>query len=183
VVADEVRALSQETAQSTGAVTRIIEELQEHTRESVAHITKTRKLVQEGMGLGAGMEQSLGQILTSAGTAMAMTRDIRSATQEVARSVESVTLSIEKVGEMSSHITTASSEQADGTRNIVHSIEEVKNMTDDMARATERQKRNTQNIETAVTSVSNMIKRIFDEMEQRREASRKVIEDLRRLKG
>ncbi|WP_432821906.1 methyl-accepting chemotaxis protein [Trichloromonas sp.] len=183
VVAEEVRDLSQETAQSTGAITRIIEELQEYTRESVAHITKTRKLVQEGMGLGTGMEQSLSQILASAGTAMDMTHDIRSATQEVARSVESITSSIEKVGDMSSQITTASSEQADGTRNIVQSIEEVKNMADDMALATERQKRNTLNIEVAVTSVSDMVKRIFDEMEQRREASNKVIEDLRRLKG
>lgn len=183
VVADEVRALSQETAQSTGAITRIIEELQDYTRESVAHITKTRTLVQEGMVLGEGMDESLGQILSSAGTAMAMTRDIRGATQEVSRSVESVTASIERVGEMSSHISTASKEQADGTRNIVHSIEEVKNMTDDMALATDRQKCNTRNIEEAVTSVSDMIRRIFDAMEQRREASRKVIEDLRRLKG
>ncbi len=183
VVADEVRHLSQETAQSTGSITRIIEELQECTRESVAHITKTRKLVQEGMGLGSGMEQSLGQILSSAGTAMEMTHDIRSATQEVARSVETVTASIEKVGEMSNHITTASSEQADVTRNIAQSIEEVKNMADDMVLATERQKCNTLSIESAVTSVSNMIKRIFDEVEQRREASNKVIEDLRRLKG
>jgi methyl-accepting chemotaxis protein len=183
VVADEVRNLSQETAQSTGAITRIIEELQEYTGESVSHITKIRKLVQDGMELGSGMEQSLGQILSSADTAMAMTHDIRSATHEVSRSVDSVTLSIENVGEMSTHITTASSEQADGTRNIVQSIEEVKKMADDMAVATERQKRNTRNIETAVISVSDMVNRIFDEMDRRREESREVIEDLRRLKN
>lgn len=183
VVADEVRDLSQETAQSTGAIARIIEELQEYTNESVSHINKISNLVQDGMALGLGMEKSLGQILASAGTAMAMTHDIRSATHEVSRSVDSVTRSIENVGEMSTHITTASSEQADGTRNIVHSIEEVKKMADDMATATERQKRNTQNIESAVVSVSDMVKRIFDEMDRRREESRGVIEDLRRLKN
>ncbi len=182
VVADEVRDLSQETAHSTSAIAQIIDELQEYTRESVAHITKTRKLVQDGLELGVGMEQSLAQILSSADTAMEMTHDIRRATQEVARAAESVSASIERLGEMSSQVTQASNEQADGTRSIVQSIEEVKNMAEDMVQATERQKENTRNIELAVESVSEMVSRIFDEMEERRKGSQQVIEDLRRLK-
>jgi methyl-accepting chemotaxis protein/uncharacterized coiled-coil protein SlyX len=182
VVADEVRSLSQEAANSTGAIAQIIDEIQEYTRQAGGHISKTRELVKEGVGLGEGMEKSLRQILDSAVPAMEMAHDIRKATQEVARSAESVTRSIEELGEMVAQVSLASKEQANGTRSITQSIEEVKNMADNMAKATGKQLKDTQDIESAVISVGEMVTRIFDEMEERQKGSREVIENLERLK-
>jgi hypothetical protein len=51
-----------------------------------------------------------------------------------------------------------------------------------MVKATSRQADNTSQIESSVDRVSGMAQRIFDEMEQRRNGSLQVIEDLRRLK-
>ena len=183
VVADEVRSLSVEAANSTGAIGLLVGEIQEYTRETVDHFARTRQLVKEGTDLGEGMEASLRQILESAVSAMEMARDIRKATQEVARSVESVSVSIDELGDMVTQISTASKEESVGIRSIVKSIEEVKSMTDDMVMATTRQRQNTQSIESAVQSVSDMVGRIFMAMEERNQGSREVIERLERLKN
>ena len=182
VVADEVRNLSQEAARSTGAIARIIEEIQGFTRESVDHISATRHLVRENLGLGETMASSLQQILGSAVLSMDMTNKIRKATQEVSTSVESVSVSIEELGEMSSQVTLASREQAQGTRSIVQSIEELKRMADELVEAIEKQKRNTKEIEGAVGSVSNMASRIFTALEERQQGSQEVIDRLEGLK-
>jgi methyl-accepting chemotaxis protein len=183
VVAGEVRSLSQETAESTGAITRIIHEIQECTRRAVAYIGQTRKLVGDGIDRGAMMETSLNEILQSATVAMTMAREICKATREVASSVESVSRSIEELGEMSAQVSIASREQVQGTRSIAKSIEQVKSMADDMVAATEKQRNNTTDIESAVTLVSDMANRIFSEMEERRQGSLEVIESLERLKA
>lgn len=182
VVAEEVRSLSQQTAKSTGAIGKIIGEIQKATRESVEQVSQTRELVSQGIVLGQGVEGSLQQILESSAQAMEMAHHIRTATHEVARSVDSVHRSIEELGEMSAQVSAASREQVQGTRNIAQSIEEVKNMADDMVKATERQQRNTRDIETSVASVSAMAAKIFSEMEARQASSRVVIENLERLK-
>ncbi len=182
VVAEEVRSLSQEAAGSTGEITRIIEEIQAFTRETVEHIGQTRKLVTKGIDKGHGLERSLQQILDSSDQAMVMSRDIRKATREVGRAVESVSRSIEDLGEMSSQVSVASREQAQGTRNIVQSIEEVMNMADNMAAATARQQQATGDIESAARLVTDMVGRIFQAMEERQAGSREVLEQLEQLR-
>jgi methyl-accepting chemotaxis protein len=182
VVADEVRSLAQEASTSTEQINRIIEEIQSFTQETVDHIALTRKLADQGKVQGEGMASALKQILESAVEAMEMAHDISKATQEISRAVDTVSHSIEELGEMSSQVSQASREEANGTKSIVSAIEEVKAMADDMVAATARQTDNTQNIEVAVNQVSGMARRIFDEMEERRQVSLSVVEDLRRLK-
>jgi len=182
VVAEEVRNLSQEAATSTGKISRVIGEIQEYTRDTGEQITITRELVQEGIILGQGVDASLRQILESAAVAMDMALDIRNATEEVARSAEFVTRSIEQLGEMSAQISLASQEQAHGTQSIAKSVEDVKAMAEDMVNATSRQLQNTEDIEAAVRAVSDMAQRIFQAMEERQQGSREVIESLELLK-
>jgi methyl-accepting chemotaxis protein len=182
VVADEVRALAQEAAVSTDQINRIIEEIQKYTRETVDHIRSTHRLVNEGMAQGEEMSDVLAQILASSQQAMEMAHDIRKSNQEISQSVVGVSNSVEELGEMSSQVSKASREEAQGAKSIVSAIEEVRSMTDDMVKATSRQSDNTHLIEVSVDRVSDMAKRIFDEMEDRRNGSLLVIEDLRRLK-
>ena len=183
VVAEEVRSLSQEAAKSTGEITGIVEEIQAFTRETVDHIGQTRNLVTQGLAKGNVLEASLQQILQSSGQAMDMAHDIRKATREVAKAVESVSRSIEDLGEMSSQVSVASREQAQGTRSIVQSIEEVMNMADDMVEATSRQQQYTQDIESAAQLVTGMVGQIFQAMEERQAGSREVLERLEKLKA
>jgi len=183
VVADEVRALAQESASSTGQIKRIIEEIQVFTQETVNHIGQTRQLVDDGTGLSEEMARSLQQILVSSVQAMEMAHEIRRATQEISRSVESVSRSTERLGEMSAQVTQASREESQGAKSIVKAVENVQAMTLDMAAATRKQLENSAQIVSSVDQVSDMAMRIFDEMEERRQASVAVVEDLRQLKG
>ncbi|WP_305043013.1 methyl-accepting chemotaxis protein [Geoalkalibacter sp.] len=182
VVAEEIRGLSQETASSTGAITQIIQEIQDSTQRAVGHIGRTGEWVDKGLEMGRGTEKSLRRILESSVNAMGMAREIRSATQEVAHSAEYVSKSIEELGEMAAQVSLAFREQAQGTRSIVKSIEDVKNMAEDMVVATAKQEKDTRDIETGVESVQEMAERIFSEMEGRRKQSREVVERLERLK-
>jgi methyl-accepting chemotaxis protein len=183
VVAEEVRNLSQEAAQSTGAISLIVHEIQSFTRDTVDRVGQTRVLVQQGIDKGEMMDGSLKTILQSADQAMTMAHDILRATREVARAVDSVSHSIEDLGEMSTQVSVASREQANGTRSIVRSIEEVKAMADDMVEATARQQHYTRDIEGAVSQVSGMMGKIFAAMEARQVGSQDLVKRLESLKG
>ncbi|MDO3379600.1 methyl-accepting chemotaxis protein [Geoalkalibacter halelectricus] len=182
VVAEEIRGLSQETSSSTGAITQIIQEIQDSTHKAVGHIGKTREWVDKGLDMGRDTEGSLRQILESSVKAMGMAREIRGATQEVAHSAEYVTKSIEELGEMAGQVSLAFREQVQGTQSIVKSIAEITNMADDMVVATAKQEKDTRDIESGVESVQEMAARIFAEMEDRRKQSAEVVERLERLK-
>jgi len=182
VVADEVRSLAQEAASSTDQINQIIEEIQKYTKDTVDHIRSTHRLVKVGMEQGEEMSDVLSQILGSSQQAMEMAHDIRKSTQEISQSVIGVSNSVEELGEMSSQVSRASREEANGAKSIVSAVEEVQTMSDDMVNATSRQADNTRQIESSVERVSDMAQRIFDEMDERRNGSLQVIEDLRRLK-
>lgn len=182
VVADEVRSLAQEAASSTDQINQIIEEIQKYTKDTVDHIRCTHQLVNIGMEQGEEMSDVLSQILGSSQQAMEMAHDIRKSTQEISQSVIGVSNSVEELGEMSSQVSRASREEANGAKSIVSAVEEVQTMSDDMVKATSRQADNTRQIESSVDRVSDMAQRIFDEMDERRNGSLQVIEDLRRLK-
>ncbi|TFH55512.1 MAG: GAF domain-containing protein, partial [Candidatus Zixiibacteriota bacterium] len=182
VVAEEVRSLAREAAASTGAIGKIIDQIQDYTRESVNHVNQTKRLVDSGINLGETVESSLQQIQSSSQTAMDMTQEIRKSTREVSRAVDSVSRSVESLGGLSSKITGASREQTAGIQSIVRSIENVVAMSDEMASATENQKSKMREIDEAVQSVREMAQRIFFEIEARQSGSREVIEQLEQLK-
>lgn len=182
VVAEEVRSLAHEAAASTAQINRLIEEIQEFTRETVRHIEQTRQQVDHGMEQGEGMDRSLRQILSSSVQAMEMAHEIRRSTQEISRAVEAVNRSVEELGEMSAQVSQASREESQGVRSIVKAVENVQAMTLDMVAATRKQTDDHRQIVVAVDQVSVMATRIFDEMEARRQGSLSVVDDLRRVK-
>lgn len=182
VVADEIRSLAHESATSTEEINRLIEEIQGFTKATVSHIGSTRKLVDDGMAQGKDMSRALQQILESSVAAMEMAHDIRTSNQEISGAVESVTRSIEELSEMSAQVSKASREESLGAKSIVAAVDHVKSMTEDMVLATDRQVASAQQIDEAVVKVSGLARRIFDEMEERREGSRQVVENLQRVK-
>jgi methyl-accepting chemotaxis protein len=183
VVADEVRALAQEAAASTGQINRIIEEIQSFTGETVNHIRETRRLVDDGMARGDEMAGALQQILDSSVQAMEMARDIRRSTDEISRAVDEVNRSTEELGTMSAQVSQASREETQGVRSIVKSVEDVQSMSVDMVMATRKQQTNAERINEAVEQVSAMGRHIFDEVEDRHQASKAVVEELRQVRG
>ena len=182
VVADEIRNLSLQTGQSTGEITGIIEEIMKESREAAENISASKELVQRGVELGGIMGQSLQVIHKSSVRSMDMTHEIKTATEEQARSVQLVTHSIENVSSMSSQIFKASKEQSDAAMSIVRSIDTIKEMTQEMVKATVRQVEDGTEIKKSVDAVGEMVSRIFEDMEFRREESSEVVKELEMMK-
>ncbi|AJE03320.1 methyl-accepting chemotaxis protein [Geobacter pickeringii] len=182
VVADEIRNLSLQTGQSTGEITNIIEEIMNESRHAAENISASKDRVRRGVELGGVMGQSLEVIHGSSVRSMDMTREIKTATEEQARSVQLVTHSIENVSSMSSQIFKASKEQSDAAMSIVRSIDAIKEMTQEMVKATVKQVEDGSEIKKSVEAVGQMVTRIFEDMEVRREESSEVVKELEMMK-
>lgn len=183
VVAEEIRTLSRETTESADAIDDLVKTIQEMTRSVVDSFAATRTMVDAGMNLSNVTDQTLKQIVTSASSAMEMSRGIRKATQEQASSIAYVTRSIEELGDMSGRINLTAGEQSTGISRIAESIEAIKEMAEAMAHATGLHRAKTNDIDKAVDEVGSMSQRIFSELERRRTESRQVLEQLEQLKG
>lgn len=183
VVAEEIRKLSLETGQSAGDIGALVEEIRTLNRLAVANISETRKLVDRDVGHGRETELVLGRILTSSAEAMTMTKEIRKATTEQVRSAQSVSRSIEELGDMSSQLTHASREESQGIRRIVQAVEEIKSMAEEMVRTTARQSQANRKVDDEVDLVEAMAARIFAVLGEREGESYRVIEQLEAVKG
>jgi len=178
VVADEVGVLAREAGESTEAIARLVGEIRTATEDVVRNIETTRGMVDKGISTGVELEQSLQRVVEQADSSTGMSREIRKATNEVAKNAEAINASVIRLGEMAAQISHASKEQTNGIRSIVQAIEEIKSMADDMVDATERQRVNMRHIDAAVEQVGRMASRIFRELDSRQQGSREVIEKL-----
>ncbi len=183
VVADEIRNLSQQTSQSTGEITAIIEEIMGESKRAAENITFSKDLVHRGVTIGRAMGESLKVILEGAIRSMEMTEGIKVATEEQATGVRLVNRSIEDVSTMTSQIFNASKEQSKATKNILMHMQSIEEMTQSMVKATSAQVQDGTEIEKSVVAHVAMIEMIFDVMEKRQQESLAVIEELKQVKG
>jgi methyl-accepting chemotaxis protein len=183
VVADEIRNLSQQTSQSTGEITNIVEEILHESRKAAENVTFSKELVKKGVELGHGMGESLKVMLESAVHSMEMTEAIKTATAEQVEGVKLVTRSTEDVSTMTAQIFNASKEQASAAKNILKHVQSIEEMTQSMVKATTAQVRDGSDIEKSVVSHVAMVEVIFDVMEKRKADSQDVIKELELMKG
>jgi len=183
VVADEIRNLSLQTGQSTGEITGIIDEITNESQIAAKSVTTTKELVQKGVRLGEETGRALQVILDSAQQAMEMTEKINSATGEQTMSARLVARSIEDVGSMTAQIFKASKEQSKATRSILTAIDSIKERTHQMVVSTGRQAEDGGEIKKSVDNFGEMITTFFDDLEQRRELSEIVMDEVKVMKS
>lgn len=183
VVADEIRNLSLQTGQSTGEIAHIIKNILSESRTAANNITMSKNLVQRGVTLGHSTGEALKAIFDRSLCSLAMTQQIKQATQEQVASVRIVAKSMEEISSMTSRIVAASADQAKATRSIVRAIETIKEMSHEMVNSTSRQVEDGRQIRQTVESVSNMVNEMFDNMEQRRNQSKDVVKELESMKN
>ena len=182
VVADEIRNLSLQTGQSTGEITRIIDEIMNESQVAASNVTSTKELVQKGVKMGEETGKALQVILDSAQQAMEMTEKIKTATGEQTMSARLVTQSIEDVSSMTAQIFKASKEQSNATRSILSAIESIKDLTHVMVGATGRQAEDGTEIKKSVDNFGEMVTSFFDDLEKRKELSETVMDEMEVMK-
>jgi len=183
VVADEIRNLSLQAGQSTGEIAHIIKNILSESRTAAGNITASKDLVQRGVELGHSTGEALKAIFDRSLCSLAMTQQIKQATQEQVASVRVVAKSMEEISSMTSRIFAAAADQAKSTRSIVRAIETIKEMSHEMVNSTSRQLEDGRQIRQTVESVSNMVNEMFDKMEQRRNQSKDVVRELESMKN
>ncbi|HEX8960774.1 MAG TPA: methyl-accepting chemotaxis protein [Geobacteraceae bacterium] len=182
VVADEIRNLSLQTGQSTGEITGIIEDISNEARLAAGNVAVVKEMVVKGVRLGRETGEALRVILESSQRAMEMTEQIKVATEEQAKGVQMVTMSIEDVSSMTSQIFKASKEQSGATKSIVRAVDTIKDMTHEMVQATGRQVEDGSEIKNSVDEVGNMVLGIFNDLEKRQDESGAVVKELELMK-
>lgn len=182
VVADEIRNLSLQTGQSTGEITGIIEDISNESRLAAGNVAVVKDMVVKGVQLGRETGNALRVILDSSQRALEMTEQIKIATEEQAKGVQMVTMSIEDVSTMTSQIFKASKEQSGATKSIVRAVDTIKEMTHEMVQATGRQVEDGSEIKKSVDEVGQMVLGIFSDLEKRQDESGAVVKELELMK-
>ncbi|GEC93294.1 methyl-accepting chemotaxis protein [Brevibacillus brevis] len=135
VVADEVRKLAEQSAQSAQKIAQLISTIQTDTKVAVESMETGTREVQEGIRVVHRAGETFGQIQNSIGTVADQIHDVSASAQEVSAHSEQVVQAMELVSEVSDLT-------ADGTQNV--------------SAATQQQLASMEEIASSATALSNM---------------------------
>ncbi len=97
VVADEVRRLAERSTQATDEVAKSISAIQEMTRDAVERVSTGADRVDQGVQLAESAGAALDTILTGSGSVTTMIRTIAAATEEQSSATELMARSVETI--------------------------------------------------------------------------------------
>ncbi|MFF0829534.1 methyl-accepting chemotaxis protein [Brevibacillus sp. NPDC003359] len=135
VVADEVRKLAEQSAQSAQKIAQLISTIQTDTKVAVESMETGTREVQEGIRVVHRAGETFGHIQNSIGTVADQIHDVSASAQEVSAHSEQVVQAMELVSEVSDLT-------ADGTQNV--------------SAATQQQLASMEEIASSATALSNM---------------------------
>jgi methyl-accepting chemotaxis protein len=182
VVAGEIQSLYQQTSGSATAIEDLLEQIHQQTRVATREIGFTRNLVGEGVALGQNTEQTLQKIVTSADRALEFASSILTSSHEQTVNAEHTAQSIQEMGEIAALVSGASREQAVAITRIARQVEEIEGMAGSLAKASGEQEQNSGHIDAMMDQVRGLGDQIFTELENRRDESALVIEQLNQFK-
>ncbi|NLG84339.1 MAG: methyl-accepting chemotaxis protein [Firmicutes bacterium] len=139
VVADEVRALAEQSASSAIQIIGLINEIQQETKNAVESMTVGTQVVEEGANLAVAASQAFNEILVSVNQTVNTVQEIAAASQEQAASSEEMTVVMENVAAIAA-------QNATGAQQV--------------AAATQEQRANVENLAVSASSLAEMADRL-----------------------
>jgi len=128
VVADEVRALAEQTVNATGNITEKINRIQQETRNVIQIMTTNQAEVEKGRMLGEQAEQSIRHIEQQTSEAAEQTRSIEQAVQEVALTTGQMAQSMDQISKGISNNHTANHDIGEHTRLIDKNAQQLEQL-------------------------------------------------------
>ncbi len=160
VVADEIRALSDRTAASTKEITGIVSTIQAEIADAVVAIESGMHLVDDGSAHVYKAGESMGSILEAAQKSARMARSIEKATEEQAKGLRQVSVSVDDIRKMVLHTTKGTAEQFKSSEYMLEKVGEVKEVAESTKRGTTEQAAGTnvisKNLELASERVNDI---------------------------
>jgi len=139
VVADEIRALSDRTATSTKEIANIVKAIQSEISEAVTATGSSMNRVNETNELVLKAGVDMAKALEAAQTSATMANTIERATEEQAKGLNQISISIENVRKMIIHMTKATQEQQAGTSRLLENVSDVRDVADIVKHGTEEE--------------------------------------------
>lgn len=130
MVADEIRALAQQSAAATNEIEKIVASIQLETREVVKAMAEGTERVVIGTKLVAETRQSLDRVATSSQQVNGWLVKIAHETEEESETSQKITRTITDVAEMASTISTDADRVTTATKELVSVAEELQASTD-----------------------------------------------------
>ena len=154
VVAEEIKALADRTAESAKDIGRLIATVQKETRDAVTALSESVTSVAEGVQRSQEAGAALDKILLSSTRSSEMAGMIERAMTEQARGIKQVSEAITNVKQMSSQIMSAMHAQTKGTEMILHAAEGMREIARQVRNAMTEQARGGKQIGAAADNVT-----------------------------
>ncbi|MCL6548290.1 MAG: hypothetical protein K6T30_05210 [Alicyclobacillus sp.] len=139
VVADEVRALAEQSTSSAIQIIGLINEIQNETKNAVEAMAVGTQVVEEGASLAVAASQAFNEILASVNQTVNTVQEIAAASQEQAASSEEMTVTMENVAAIAA-------QNATGAQQV--------------AAATQEQRANVENLAVSASTLAEMADRL-----------------------
>ncbi len=139
VVAEEISALSDRTANSTREISEIVKSIQKDIKSAVSSIDNAKGKVETGNTLVMKVGDTLKHALTEADKSTEMTQAIKRATEEQSLGLRQITTAIDGIRNMMKNITLSTTEEVKSLGYLLNNVTNVKKIADVSKSATEEQ--------------------------------------------
>ncbi|MBI5194982.1 MAG: hypothetical protein HZA10_01525 [Nitrospirae bacterium] len=184
VVADEMRHLSDKTANSTREIAAIILAIQKEIKKAVEGTKETLKTVENGKEVIHKTGGTLNEILHASKNSTEMAKNIERAAVEQTKGLELIVNSIEHIKKMIVDVNKASEKQEKSANYLLEGISSIRDAMETTKKATEEQARSsrviTENIEFANEKTSE-IARASSEQEKANEKILVLMDDVMKM--
>lgn len=160
VVADEIRGLSDRTAVSTKEISNIVKIIQSEIADAAGAINSSMKIATESHTLVSKSGEDMGRALEAAQNSSAMAEAIERATEEQAKGLKQIAVSVENIRKMMEHTAKATQEQQTGTAHLLESVSDVKDAADIVKRGAEEEATGIKAVSTNLELADERIKQI-----------------------
>lgn len=125
VVADEVRKLAEQSAQSAQQISQLISAIQEETNKAVQSMETATKEVAAGIGVVNRAGESFGQIQHAVNEVTSQIQEVSSAVQQMAAGTEQMVQSIQFITQVAETTSSGTQEVSAATEEQLASMEEI----------------------------------------------------------
>ncbi|MDZ5471394.1 methyl-accepting chemotaxis protein [Bacillus sp. 31A1R] len=139
VVAEEIRKLAEQTAQSTSKVTNLVQEIQKYSSTSVESMNQVNTEVHKGISAVQNSGEAFRGIVEVTSAAVEKIEEVSAVAQQMSASSEQITASVVNIADISKHnndntqsIAAASEEQAATMEEITASAESLSKMAEQL---------------------------------------------------
>ncbi|MBN1264661.1 MAG: Cache 3/Cache 2 fusion domain-containing protein [Anaerolineales bacterium] len=154
VVADEVRKLAERSTAATGEITKLIEEVQSATEESVNAMEVSAKEVESGMMNANEAGKALDEILEAVVSVNGQVQKIALAAEEVSEFSGQLTEAMGMVSAVVEENTAATEEMSAGSGEVSNAVETIASVSEENSAAVEEVSAGTEEMSAQVEEVS-----------------------------